>query len=110
MLTNKRIIQNTRDNFALVFSGDATILHATFSLFSFFLEAFRFWLTLKGVKRKIPSLLVDNCSSRQERGWKAFMRTRYRLELFKRKNPAKYDALTNKIIADLSEFEKAVSE
>jgi len=47
------------------------------------------------VKRKIPSLLVDNCSNRQEWGWKAFMRTRYGLERFKRKNPAKYDALTS---------------
>jgi hypothetical protein len=36
--------------------------------------------------------------------------TWYRLERFKRKNPTKYDSLKNKIIADLSEFEKAVSE
>jgi hypothetical protein len=68
------------------------------------------------VRRKLPSLLTDNpkltmnnCSSRNKKGWAVYMRYRYRLEQFQKKNPEKYDTLTNKIIAVLSEFEKAVS-
>jgi len=37
------------------------------------------------------------------------MRARYRFEQFKKHNPAKYSTLFNRIIADLSELEKAVS-
>ncbi len=37
------------------------------------------------------------------------MRSRYQLKQLKKKNPEKFDTLTNKIIADLTELEKAVS-
>jgi len=37
------------------------------------------------------------------------MRYRYRYSRFKKKNPNHCNALTNKIIADLTELEKAVS-
>jgi hypothetical protein len=37
------------------------------------------------------------------------MRTRYRVEQLKRKNPEKYNNLTNKLIADLSDVEKAIN-
>jgi hypothetical protein len=59
------------------------------------------------VKRKLPSLLLDG-STNNKKGWKAFMRSRYRLEQFKKKNPERFNTLTNKIIADLTEIEKAV--
>ena len=39
------------------------------------------------VKRKLPSLFVSNCSSRNKKGWRAFMRARYRFEQFKKHNP-----------------------
>jgi hypothetical protein len=61
------------------------------------------------VKRKLPSLLVDDCSNRHKKDWNKFMRTRNRLSNFKKHNPEKFNTLTNKIIADLDELEKAVS-
>ena len=61
------------------------------------------------VKRKLLSLLVDDCSNRHKEDWNKFMRSRYRLEQFKKKNPEKFNTLTNKIIADLTDLEKAVS-
>jgi hypothetical protein len=61
------------------------------------------------VKRKLPGLLVDDCSNRYKKSWNKFMRTRSRLSKFKKHNPEKFNALTNKIIADLDELEKAVS-
>jgi len=60
------------------------------------------------VKRKLPSLFVSNCSSRDKRGWNAFMRARYLFEQFKKHNPEKFDTLINKVIADIEELEKAV--
>jgi hypothetical protein len=35
------------------------------------------------------------------------MRYRYRYDQFKKRNPEKFKALINKVIADLTEFEKA---
>jgi hypothetical protein len=61
------------------------------------------------VKRKIPSLLVDNCSNRHRESWNKFMKTRARLTKFKTHNPERYNTLVNKVIVDLSEFEKAVN-
>ncbi|MGA3061046.1 MAG: hypothetical protein ABSD92_11850 [Candidatus Bathyarchaeia archaeon] len=62
------------------------------------------------VKRKLPSLLAGNCSNRKnKKGWNTFMRYRYRLEQFKKRNPEKYNTLTNKVVADLTEFEKVIS-
>jgi hypothetical protein len=54
---------------------------------------------------------VDDCSNRNKnkKAWNAFMRPRYHLEQFKKKNPEKFTTLTNKVIADLTELEKAVS-
>jgi hypothetical protein len=62
------------------------------------------------VKRKIPSLLVGNCSNRNKnkKGWNAFMRSRYRLGQFKKRNPEQFNTLTHKVISDLDELEKAV--
>jgi len=37
------------------------------------------------------------------------MRSRYRLEQFKKRNSEKFNTLTNKVMADLTELEKAVS-
>lgn len=61
------------------------------------------------VKRKLASLLVNekNCSNRNKKGWNAYKRYQYRLDRFKRNNPEKFNTLTNKVIADLSELEKA---
>ena len=71
------------------------------------------------VKRKLPSLLVSgptyclrnskSFSLRKKENWNRLMRTRYRVEQLKRKNPEKYNTLINKLIADLSEVEKAIS-
>jgi hypothetical protein len=58
------------------------------------------------VKRKIPSLIVGECSSRHKRDWNKYMRYRYRFKQFKKKNPDRYNALINKIMEDLNEIEK----
>jgi hypothetical protein len=60
------------------------------------------------VKRKLPSLLVDT-STTKRKGWNSLMRSRYRLAQFKKNSPDRCNTLTNKIIADLSELEKAVN-
>jgi hypothetical protein len=57
------------------------------------------------VKRKLPSLLVDG-STTKKKGWNTLMRYRYRITKFKKNNPEKFNTLTNKLIFDLSEFEK----
>jgi len=36
------------------------------------------------------------------------MRSRYQFEQFKKKNPEEFNTLTNKVIADLMELEKAI--
>jgi len=61
------------------------------------------------VKRKLPSLLVDDCSNRNKKGWNNFMRTRRQITKFQRRNPERFNNLTNKIIFDIRELEKAVS-
>ncbi len=68
------------------------------------------------VKRKLPSLLVDGpsaCSSTakksKKKNWNSLMYYRYRLGIFKANNPEKFNTLTNKLIADLTEFEKAIN-
>lgn len=60
-------------------------------------------------KKKLPSLLVGNCSSRNKQGWKEYMRTRYRISSLKANNPKKYEALTNRFIAVLNDIEKAIN-
>jgi hypothetical protein len=59
------------------------------------------------VKRKLPSLLLDGDTNSKE-GWRAFMRNRYCFEQFRVRKPEKFNTLTNKVTADLSELEKAV--
>lgn len=61
------------------------------------------------VKRKLPSLLVGDCSTNNKESWNAFMRCRYRLGQFKKQHPEKFNSLVNRVIADLSELDKAVS-
>jgi hypothetical protein len=60
------------------------------------------------VKRKLPSLLVDDTTTKKK-GWNSLMRYRYRYTRFKKKHPERYNVLTNKLISDLVEIEKAVN-
>jgi len=84
------------------------------SLFSFFLfftttiQGATFLVNADRVKRKLPSLLLDK-NTNTPNGWKEFMRYRYHFEQFKRRNPEKFNSLTNRVLADLAEFEKAVN-
>jgi hypothetical protein len=61
------------------------------------------------VKRKLPSLLVDGCSNRNKKKWRIYMRYSYRLTQFKKNNPDKFNTLTNRLVADLTEIENAVN-
>jgi hypothetical protein len=60
------------------------------------------------VKRKLPSLLVDSKTTEKE-GWSSLMRYRYRMAKFKKNNQERYNTLTNRLIVDLVEIEKAVN-
>jgi len=60
------------------------------------------------VKRRLPSLLLDG-STNNKKGWKAFMRSRYRLALFITNHPEQFSTLLNKVVTDLNELKKAVS-
>jgi len=61
------------------------------------------------LKRKLASLLVneESCSSWNKEGWNAYKRTSYRLDKFRKKHPEKFYTITNKLISDLTELEKA---
>jgi hypothetical protein len=61
------------------------------------------------VKRKLPSLLVDESTTRKK-SWNSLMRYRYRFTQFKKRQPDKFNTLTNRIIVALDELEKAVNE
>jgi hypothetical protein len=61
------------------------------------------------VKRKLPSLLVDG-STTKKNSWNSLMRYRYRFTQFKKQQPEKYYSITNRILLDLTDLEKAVSE
>ncbi len=61
------------------------------------------------VKSKLPSLLVDKSTTERE-SWNGLMRNRYRLNKFRRRHPEKFNSLTNRVLADLAELEKAINE
>jgi len=61
------------------------------------------------VKRKLPSLLVDD-STTKKKDWNSLMRYRYRFTQFKKRQPGKYNSMTNRILVDLMDLEKAVNE
>lgn len=61
------------------------------------------------VKRKLPSLLIDCCTT-EKNSWNSLMRYRYRVTQFKKRQPEKFSCLTNRVLADLADLEKAVNE
>jgi hypothetical protein len=61
------------------------------------------------VKRKLPSLLVDS-NTTKKKSWNSLMRYRYRFTQFKKRQPEKFNSITNRILEDLMDLEKAVSE
>ena len=60
------------------------------------------------VKRKLPSLLVDD-STTEKKSWNSLMRYRYRFTQFKKRQPEKFNSITNRILLDLTDLEKAVN-
>ena len=61
------------------------------------------------VKRKLPSLLVEG-STTGKKNWNSLMRYRYRFTQFKKRQPDKFNSITNRVLADLKDLEKAVNE
>jgi hypothetical protein len=61
------------------------------------------------VKRKLPSLLIDG-STTEKKSWNSLMRYRYRLTQFKKRQPEKFNALTNRILMNLADLQKAVND
>jgi hypothetical protein len=61
------------------------------------------------VKHKLPSLLVDG-STTEKKSWNSLMRYRYRFTQFKKRHPEKFDSITNRILLDLVDLEKAVND
>jgi hypothetical protein len=66
-------------------------------------------LNAERVKRKLPSLLVDD-STTKKKSWNSLMRYRYRFTQFKKRQPGRFNSLTNRILLDLADLEKAVNE
>lgn len=60
------------------------------------------------VNQKIPSLLLENCSKRNKKGWNKYIRYSYRLRQFKKRNPERANALFNKLLEVLKEYEEAI--
>jgi hypothetical protein len=61
------------------------------------------------VKRKLPSLLIED-STTKKKNWNNLMRYRYRFIRFKKRQPEKFNTITNRILLDLVDLEKAVNE
>ena len=61
------------------------------------------------VKRKLPSLLIED-STTKKKSWNSLMRYRYRFKQFKKRQPDKYNSITHRILSDLIDLEKAVNE
>ena len=60
-------------------------------------------------KRKLPSLLVDDTTTRKK-SWNSLMRYRYKFTQFKKRQPEKFNSMTNRILLDLTDLEKAINE
>jgi hypothetical protein len=61
------------------------------------------------IKRKLPSLLVDS-STTEKKSWNSLMRYRYRFSRLKKRQPEKFNSITNCILSDLNDLERAVNE
>ena len=60
------------------------------------------------VRRKLPSLLVDGDTSKRKHN-KEFMRNRYGLQHFQRRNPKRFSNLTNQLMVILEEIDRKIS-
>jgi hypothetical protein len=67
------------------------------------------FLNADRIKRKLPSLLVDG-STTEKKSWNSLMRYRYRFTKLKKRHPEKFDSITNRILVDLIDLEKAVND
>jgi hypothetical protein len=63
------------------------------------------------VKRKLPSLHCDGeTGKRSHKNNDKFMRYRYRLEQFKKRNPERFNTLLNRLIVTLKEIEQEIKK
>jgi hypothetical protein len=46
----------------------------------------------------------------KKKSWNSLMRYRYRFIQFKKRQPEKFNSITNRILLDLTDLEKAVNE
>ncbi len=56
-----------------------------------------------------PAYLIDE-STTKKKSWNSLMRYRYQLAQFKRRHPEKFNSITNRILLDLVDLEKAVND
>jgi hypothetical protein len=61
------------------------------------------------VKRKLPSLLCDGDTIKRENN-NMFMRNRYRLQQFQKRNPQRFNCLMNQLCAILDEIDKEMAK
>jgi hypothetical protein len=61
------------------------------------------------VRRKLPSLLCDGDTSEPENS-NMFMRNRYRLRQFQKRNPQRFNCLVNQLCAILDEIDKEMAK
>jgi hypothetical protein len=67
------------------------------------------FLNADRIKRKLPSFLVDG-STTEKKSWNSLMCYRYRFIQFKKRQPEKFNSITNRILSDLTALERAVNE
>jgi hypothetical protein len=60
------------------------------------------------VKRKLPGFIVDGDTTKRKNN-NEFMRNRYRLQQFQRRNPERFNNLTNQLIVVLGEIDREIS-
>jgi hypothetical protein len=59
------------------------------------------------VKRKLPSLLYDDETSKRENN-NVFMQNRYRLQQLKKRRPQKLNTLANELVSVLEKIEREI--
>ena len=61
------------------------------------------------VKRKLPCLLCDGDTSEQKNN-NTYMRNRYRLMQFQKRNPQRFNSLTNQLCDILDEIDREMAK
>jgi hypothetical protein len=62
------------------------------------------------IRLSVSFQAYSSMAVQQKRSWNSLMRYRYRFTQFKKRQPEKFNSVTNRILLDLADLEKAVNE